>query len=146
MKDLGELLDSARASGDYTALIERIPYAVYLGIRIEIDDNDLIFSLPFRDQLVGNTRLPALHGGVIAGFMETAALLHAVWQQDQPRLPSTVDFSIDYLRSAGARDSYARCEATRLGRRVAQVQVRCWQTDETRPVSVARAHFLLAEA
>ena len=144
MKDLGALLAGARDSGDYAALIECIPYAAYLGIRIHGEGDDLIFSLPFREEHIGNTRLPALHGGVIAGFMENAALLHAVWQQEQPRLPSTVDFSIDYLRSAGARDSHARCEATRLGRRVAQVQVKCWQTDEARPVSVARAHFLLA--
>ena len=56
----------------------------------------------------------------------------------------SIDFSIDYLRSAHTEDSYAACAVERLGRRVAQVQIRCWQADAAKPVALARAHFLLA--
>ena len=61
----------------------------------------------------------------------------------EARLPKSVDFSIDYLRSAGPEDCHAACELVRQGRRVAQVQVRCWQADMQRPIAIARAHFLL---
>ncbi len=119
----------------------RIPYAARLGI--EFDSQDEVFHLPFRAELVGNRRLPAIHGGVIGGFMENAALIWLGMTEDQGRVPSPIDFAIDYLRSARARDCFARCEVLRQGRRVAQVQIRCWQRQEATPVAVARGHYLL---
>ncbi|HXG29513.1 MAG TPA: PaaI family thioesterase [Nevskiales bacterium] len=125
-------------------IVTRIPYAAFLGIRIARDADGLLFQLPYAERLVGNRALPALHGGVVAGFMENAALLHLMYLEPrQVGIPKTIDFSIDYLRSAGPRESLARCEVTRLGRRVAQVQIRCWQENAAVPVAVARAHFLL---
>lgn len=125
-------------------LVARIPYAVYLGIVMEQDAQGPVFRLPFHDRLVGNRNLPAVHGGVVAGFMENAALLHLLCLE--PRhigIPKTIDFSIDYLRSAGPHESHARCVVTRLGRRVAQVQINCWQDKPEVPVALARTHLLL---
>ena len=122
-------------------LTERVPYAQFLGI--EYDQEARAFCLPFRDDLIGNARLPALHGGVIGGFAETSAILWLLCHEQQQRIPNPIDFSVDYLRSARARDSYADCEVLRQGRRVAQVQVRCWQANRQVPIAVARAHFLL---
>lgn len=124
--------------------VARIPYAVYLGVQVDSDERGLFCRMPFLDRLVGNKSLPAIHGGVVAGFMENAALLHLLHlEPSHIGIPKTIDFSIDYLRSAGPRMSFSRCEVTRLGRRVAQVQMRCWQEDESVPVAIARAHFLL---
>ncbi|MEK9720706.1 MAG: hotdog domain-containing protein, partial [Quisquiliibacterium sp.] len=53
-----------------------IPYAQYLGIRVVPSEDRPLFRLPYQEKLIGNPRLPALHGGVIAGFSETAAILH----------------------------------------------------------------------
>jgi uncharacterized protein (TIGR00369 family) len=122
----------------------RIPYAAFLGILLDQDAQGLLFRLPFEDRLVGNRDLPALHGGVVAAFMENAALLHLLHLEPKHiGIPKTIDFSIDYLRSAGPHESYARCDVTRLGRRVAQVQVRCWQENPEVPVALARTHMLL---
>jgi uncharacterized protein (TIGR00369 family) len=103
-----------------------------------------VLHLPFKKSLIGNSALPAIHGGVVASFMESAALMHLLLMLDEQRVPKSIDFSIDYLRSAHAEDSYANCAVERLGRRVAQVQIRCWQANPTKPVALARAHFLLA--
>lgn len=138
-------LQEAREHGDFSALIAHIPYARFLGMEAQLDEGSLRFQLPHQDQLIGNARLPALHGGVIAAFMENAALLHILWVQAETRLPKSIDFSIDYLRSARTRDCWAQCEVTRQGRRVAQAQVRCWQSDFDKPIALARAHFLLQE-
>ena len=143
--DMNEALDLARAQDDFSALIGQIPYARFLGMKAQRVDEVLHFALPHQDQLIGNARLPALHGGVVAAFMENAALLHVLWAQAETRLPKSIDFSIDYLRSARTRDCWARCEVTRQGRRVAQAQVRCWQDDPERPIALARAHFLLQD-
>ena len=50
-----------------------IPYVEYLGIRVAPDEVQPIFRMPYQPKLIGNPTLPALHGGVVAGFAETAA-------------------------------------------------------------------------
>ena len=135
------------ASG-LAAARQRIPYAAFLDVRMLRVDQGRHFHLPFRSSLVGNTVLPAIHGGVVAGFMENAALLHLLLQLNEARVPRSINFSIDFLRSAHAVDCFASCAIARQGRRVAQVQVRCWQDEKghpgrTREIALARAHFLL---
>lgn len=120
-----------------------IPYVEYLGIRAAADTEPPLFRLPFQDKLVGNPQLPALHGGVIAGFAETAATLHLIRTLRGAKFPKSIDFAIDYLRSGRPVESFAACELVRVGARVALVQVRCWQQRPELPIAVARGHFLL---
>lgn len=149
--DLAVARRAAREKGDFSPLRARVPYAAYLDVQVRLEDGVPRFRLPFRAELVGNPALPALHGGVVAGFMENAALLHLLLQLDERTVPKAIDFSIDYLRSASAADAHAACEVARQGRRVAQVQIRCWQDEpghpgRTREVALGRAHFLLGAA
>ncbi|HEU0196655.1 MAG TPA: PaaI family thioesterase [Nevskiaceae bacterium] len=136
-----------REQHDATGLISHIPYAAWLGVRITPQAGSMVCLLPFCPDLVGNPTLPALHGGVIAGFMENAATLHLLLTTETTRVPKSVDFSIDYLRSARAADLYAVCTVQRQGHRVAQVQVHAEQAgndpSNRRTVAVARVHFLL---
>jgi uncharacterized protein (TIGR00369 family) len=124
-----------------------IPYVDYLGIlRAAGDAEPPLFRLPYQDKLIGNPELPALHGGVIAGFAETAATLHLIRTLRGAKFPKSIDFSIDYLRSGRPVESFASCEVVRVGSRVALVQVRCWQQTPHEPIAVARGHFLLTTA
>lgn len=120
-----------------------IPYLDFLGIRIARDPQRPVFRLPFDPKLVGNPFLPALHGGVIAGFAETAAIVHLMQTLAGAKLPKGIDFSLDYLRAGRPEESFAACEVVRVGARVALVQVRVWQRSPDTPIAVARAHFLL---
>jgi uncharacterized protein (TIGR00369 family) len=120
-----------------------IPYVDYLGIRAADAAEAPLFRLPYQDKLIGNPQLPALHGGVIAGFAETAATLHLIRTLRGAKFPKSIDFSIDYLRSGRPVESFAACEVVRVGSRVALVQVRCWQQGPQLPIAVARGHFLL---
>lgn len=126
---------------DFAALIQQVPYAQFLGI--EYNQNAQRFQLPIQNKHIGNPYLPALHGGVVAGFMENAALLQCVVDHPQNRIPKPINIQIDYLRSARAKDCYAEVEMVRLGRRVATLQVRCWQIKASKPVATARVHMLL---
>jgi len=123
-----------------------IPYIEFLGIRTVPGSAVPLFRLPYQTKLIGNPHLPALHGGVIAGFAETAALLHLVQTLGGAKLPKGIDFSIDYLRAGRPEETFAQCELVRVGARVALVQVRCWQSSPDRPIVVARGHFLLTDA
>lgn len=109
---------------------------------------DMLFKMPFHPDLIGNPVLPALHGGVVAGFAESAAVLHLAYSNAMLHgaPPRGVDFAIDYLRSAKPVDTWARCTTVRQGNRVALVQVHVWQDDPARPIVSARSHCLLPQA
>lgn len=137
--------EAARSRDDYAPLVDTIPYARFLGIRLLKQDERVVSHLPFRPELVGNRVLNAIHGGVTAAFMENAAMLHLLLR-DSDRVPKSIDFAIDYLLPGQAIDTYAECKISRAGVRVAQVQIHCWQKSREIPIAVARAHFLLASS
>lgn len=120
-----------------------IPYVEFLGIRVAPDPRAPLYRLPFDPKLIGNPFLPALHGGVVAGFAETAAVLHLNQTLQGAKLPKGIDFSLDYLRAGRPEETFAACEVVRLGGRVALVTVRVWQRSPDYPIAVARAQFLL---
>lgn len=134
---------AARDNGDYQALIALVPYARFLGIEFAAGSKPHL-RLPFRQDLVGNPNPAAWHGGVTAAFMESAALIQLLLHLDEQRMPKSIDFAIDYLRSGQPQALHADCQIARVGSRVAQVSVRCWQDAEEQPIALARGHFLLS--
>ncbi len=120
-----------------------IPYARFLGVLVERPEGVLECVLPFREEIVGNPNLPAIHGGVIGAFLELTALLHLLDENGTERVPKPITFSVDYLRSAGPATTRARAEIFKLGRRIANVRVVAWQDDPKRPVAAGNGKFLL---
>ncbi|MGR3453415.1 PaaI family thioesterase [Pseudooceanicola sp.] len=143
------------------ALVAGVPYIRFLGIRFDRRGDELTGVLPFRDMLIGNPVLPALHGGVTSAFLEVTAIVGLSWSMlwprfesgeldaealaagALPRLPKTVDLTVDYLRSGLPRDAYARAEVSRSGRRYASVLVEAWQDNRGRPFAQAMGHFVM---
>ena len=140
---LADIIAEARHSHDFAGLVEAIPYARFLGITVTEREGDLIAQLAFDEKLIGNTMLPAIHGGVVGAFLETAAIMKLLWTRDSVHVPKIITITIDYLRSAGPRPTYARGIITKLGSRVANVRAEAWQTDPTKPVAAANANFLV---
>lgn len=145
IENLTEQLQHAHEKGDYTALLRLIPYAQLIGVECSRVGDDLLFRLPANKDNIGNPLLPAIHGGVIAGFMELSAALHLLIFTGSPDVPKIIDFSLDYLRAGQFRDTWARCQVCRQGRRVANVAVTAWQSTEGEPIATARAHFKVNE-
>ena len=141
-----KLLKELRAEGkgqDMAAVLERIPYARFLGMEVDRKGNELTTVLPFQDHLIGNVALPALHGGAIGAFLEFTAVIQLLFDTESERLPKTVDISIDYLRSGRPRPTYGRAVVTKHGRRVANVRAEAWQDDRSKLIATATGHFLL---
>jgi uncharacterized protein (TIGR00369 family) len=124
-------------------VLERIPYARWLGVRVELAGDEMTAILPFAEHLIGNPVLPAIHGGVLGAFMEMTALAQLSIAQGQLRQPKPIDVSIEYLRSGRPLTTYARAEVRKLGRRIANVHVEAWQEQRASPVAALRGHFLL---
>ena len=143
------------------ALSGAVPYIRFLGIEFERRGDELTGIMPFKQELIGNPLLPALHGGATAAFLEVTAVMTLNWfylwddleagklnleglaPEDLPRLPKTVDFTVDYLRTGLPRDAYARAQITRAGRRYASVQVGAWQDNRDRLYAQAMGHFVM---
>lgn len=130
-------------------LFDRVPYARFLGMSFELKGDELTAVLPFKQELIGNPMLPALHGGVVAAMMELTAVAQIFLAQNAQgapgaqRVPKTIDVSIDYLRSGRPVDTYARAHLTKLGRRIANVRVEAWQYDRADPIATLHGHFLV---
>ncbi|MGC8203549.1 PaaI family thioesterase [Aliiroseovarius sp. PTFE2010] len=145
------------------ALADGVPYVRFLGILFERHGDELTAVLPFKEDLIGNPVMPAIHGGVTAAFLEVAAVIELTWssfwddlESDQisaeeitrdhlPRYPKTIDFTIDYLRTGLPRDAYARARVVRSGRRYASVHVEAWQDNRLRPFAQGTGHFLMQD-
>ncbi len=123
--------------------LDAIPYARFLGVGVERRGEGVETVLPFRDELVGNAVLRALHGGVLGAFLELTALLRLLDEGDATRVPRPINFTVDYLRSAGPMTTRGRAEIFKLGRRVAVVHAVAWQDDPERPVAAGNGKFLL---
>lgn len=140
-RDVRQRLNEAHAIGNYEPLLALIPYAGLIGIECMREGDDLLFRLPANPDNIGNPLLPAIHGGVLAGFMELSAALYLLIYSESASIPKIIDFSIDYLRAGHYRDTFARCQLWRQGRRVTNVAIAAWQADPASPIATARAHF-----
>lgn len=126
-------------------LIASIPYARYLGVEAELRGDELTLCLPYKETLIGNPMLPALHGGVVGAFMEFAAVAQIAVAQRAVRLPKTIDIGIDFLRSGRPTATFARARVTKLGRRIANVRVEAWQYERNDPIATLHGHFMVTE-
>jgi uncharacterized protein (TIGR00369 family) len=126
------------------AFLQRVPYVRFLGMRAELAGDEMTAILPFAPHLIGNTVLPALHGGVIGAFLEMTALAQLSVVQRSERVHKTIDVTIEYLRPGRALTTYARADLRKVGRRIANVHVEAWQEARSQPVAALRGHFLLS--
>jgi uncharacterized protein (TIGR00369 family) len=138
-----ELIRLAKANNDFGVLSAGIPYMKTLNIEVHEADGILTVELRADRIHTGNPWLPALHGGVIGGLLETAAIVQLAHDQDTDNLPKPVNVTVDYLRSGRIATTWARAQVTKQGRRVANVQASCWQEDPDKPIASLFGHFLL---
>lgn len=149
-----------RRDAALSALVHGVPYIRFMGISFDRRGDELTGLLTYDDKLIGNPFLPALHGGVTAAFLEVTAMITLSWTwlwediesgaldaetlaETAPRLPKTVDFTVDYLRSGLPRDAYARARVNRSGRRYASVHVEAWQDNRHKLYAQATGHFVM---
>lgn len=137
-------------SEQIVAALKKIPYAKALGIQSRFTDDEFTLVLPFSQENIGNPVLPALHGGCIGGFMETAAICQIILEtaaagfMPSDELPKPIGINIDYLRRGKPVETYARATVFKKGARVTNVRVHCWQEDYARPIAALHGHFLAA--
>ncbi len=128
---------------DIQEIISGSPFGRFMNIQTQVDERGVLAILPARDSLIGNTSIPALHGGAIAAFLEIACLLQLAHETGTTAPARTIDFSVEYLRPGRPETTHARARIRRIGRRVATVHAEAWQRDENAPVCLVQCHFRL---
>lgn len=144
--NLVQLIEEAKAKHDWSVLGAAIPYAQFLGISADDATGELLGKLTYTPALIGNSGIPALHGGTIGALLESTAIFQVLYEAETIVLPRTITITVDYLRTGRPVDTFARGTITRQGRRVASVHVVAWQEDRERPIATANAHLLLTSA
>ena len=137
-------LAEVRKSGDVAKIAEAIPYAPLDAHRAgerhrQVADPHALS----RRHFLGNTFLPAIHGGTLGAMLEMAAIFHLLWETETETVPKIVNITVDYLRSARPVDVIACAKVTKQGRRMVNVYAEAWQDDRAKPVATANAHFLI---
>lgn len=118
------------------------PIAEWLGFSSQITGEDWLYRLAFNETHIGNPAIRALHGGVIAAFLELA--MQAELEASGRTPEATVNVTIDYVASSRAEDMTARVRVIRIGRRLAFLEAEGRQADGSRLVAVARACLKLS--
>lgn len=133
-----------RREGNFGALTELVPYSSIVGFDLEETPTGPVVLLRPKASNVGNTQIPAVHGGVVGALLEHAGVMKVLWECEVQRFPKIINISIDYLRPCIADlETRARGVLFKQGRSVTNVRMEAWQTDPDRPVAAAHAHFLM---
>ncbi|MEM7464371.1 MAG: PaaI family thioesterase [Pseudomonadota bacterium] len=92
------------------------------------------YTARFGEHHIGNPVIRALHGGFVGSLIEAAAELELA-QHVAGNNVELVSSSIEYLRVTRDRDLHAKVDIVRIARRLAFVDVWCWQDKEEIPVA-----------
>ena len=60
-------------------IVNQVPYIEFLGVTFDRHGDDLTATMRFHEDLIGNSTLPALHGGATAAFLEVTAIVGLAW-------------------------------------------------------------------
>jgi len=108
---------------------ERVPFNRLLGIRGEsVQPGRATLVMDVKPEHVGDTRRPALHGGVVSALIDTAGGAAAWSALGVSEAVSTVDMTVDFLEPVTlAGPLRAEAELVRKGNKVCHVRVRVTQ-------------------
>ena len=124
------------------------PYAQALGIKTAADADGIpLLHCDFSERVQG--RPGFLHGGAMSGLMEMAAIaaLQAeLARRGEPMKLKPVNITVEFMRGGTEQRTFAKGTVTRAGRRVALVNVACWQDDPAKPIALAQLKVLLSAA
>lgn len=141
---LFEKVINLKRAGNFIQISQLIPYAGFVNLELAEHDGRLMTILRQTDSNIGNTKIPAVHGGVVGGLLEHAAVMEVIYSCDLLHFPRIINISVDYLRPAlGQKDTFARATLIKQGKSVSNVRVEAWQDRDERPVAAAHAHFLM---
>jgi len=112
---------------------EFIPFNKILGLKLlEVKDQKVRVLVPFKQELIGDPRKKAIHGGVLASVMDAAggAAGGTTLKSFEDKL-STIDLRIDYMQPGRDEDIICEAEVVRSGSRVIFTKMVCFHQNNS---------------
>ncbi len=124
-----------------------IPFNRFLGVKVDLlEEGETTLRIPYKPELVGDFRRPALHGGVASALADAAGGL-AVWSTlGDGDTVSTIDLRVDYLRPGAVADVLCQAKVMRIGNRVGVATMTVFQEAGGQPIAEARGVYNIKRA
>ena len=116
------------------------PFHRWLGLKIVQQSSDqLELEMPWRDELVSNPVIGAVHGGILASLIDLTGLYAIIAAGGIAR--ATVDLRVDYHRAATNGPLRAIGQVVKLGKTISTADTRIIDDDD-RLVASGRGTYL----
>lgn len=121
-------------------VIQIAPFHRWLGLKIVQQNNDhLELEMPWREELVSNPVIGAVHGGILASLIDLTGLYAIIAAGGIAR--ATVDLRVDYHRAATNGPLRAIGQVVKLGKTISTADTRIIDDDD-RLVASGRGTYL----
>ncbi len=105
------------------AMVSRSPFNRFLGMKAEsIDEDKLVLSIAWREDLISSPERQSTHGGVLAAMVD--ACCDYVIAARVGRAIPTVDLRVDFHRTATPGDLKVEARIVQLGSTLATAEAR----------------------
>ncbi|MCC3305576.1 PaaI family thioesterase [Sneathiella sp. HT1-7] len=122
-----------------------IPHAAEIGLKVhEMNEDGVVFSLPYQERFAGNPVNGVLHGGIITTLIDSAAGM-CIYAKIKEYIPlATLDLRIDYLNPATpGEDVFTRATCYKVTKQIAFVRAIAYHSDPEDPIANSVGTFML---
>jgi uncharacterized protein (TIGR00369 family) len=136
--------ENVLTAGELEARLRNAPFNAWMDLRVLALDEDAIeIGLTWKPEMVSNTEMKVVHGGVLGALIDTAADFAIAAKLG--RAVPTVDLRIDYHLPARPGNLKARARIVRLGGTLAVAEAEVFD-GEGRMVASGRGTYFTAPA
>ncbi|MCB9643239.1 MAG: thioesterase family protein [Myxococcales bacterium] len=135
---------------------ENIPFNKLVGILVEeVSVEQVVLRFPMKPELIGNTFMGILHGGVTSTVLDVAgglvAMINAIDRvfqsdpamiQEKMRKIGTIDLRVDYLRPGYGEEFFASATVIRHGKKIAVTRMEL-RNEKNEQIALGTATYLV---
>lgn len=122
---------------------EMIPFNKLMGLELqELADGFARATIAFKPELVGDTRILAVHGGVISAAMDAVGGIAGIstLTSIEDKIV-TVDMRVDYIRSARNTDLIIEARIVRSGNKIITTNMQVFASNDNTLVAEGRGVY-----
>jgi uncharacterized protein (TIGR00369 family) len=122
---------------------ELIPFNKFIGLELTaLEDGFAKAIIKFKQELIGDVRINAIHGGVISASMDAVGGMAAVTTLNsiEDKIV-TVDMRVDYIRSARNTDLIIESRIVRSGNKIITTNMQVFAANDLTLVAEGRGVY-----
>lgn len=123
--------------------VEPKPIDQWLALDVTKNNDQNVYLMTPTEIHLGNPSIKAIHGGVVALFLERVAEIELSASGKSSTVANIVNTNVDFLRSSKMKPLFGSANIVRRGRRLAIIDVIAWQDKIDVPVAKATVSLRL---